>query len=188
MYMLLEIAIILHFWVFRNWQRIYVKGWGVGGSAWWVLRMNCMDWGKQSSGLCWNHYPYKPIFLCLATWIDLLWSHQFFFSKTDCLSKLIYVNFQLCLSFIPRVLCVYVLVSQSCLTLCDSMDCSPPGSSVHGILQARILEWVAIPFSRGSSWPMDWTQVFCTARDSLLPEPQGSPQRSFTGTKTDKRK
>ena len=43
------------------------------------------------------------------------------------------------------------------------MDSSPPGSSVQGILQARILEWVAIPFSRGSSWPRDWTQVSCTA-------------------------
>ena len=43
------------------------------------------------------------------------------------------------------------------------MDCSPPGSSVHGILQARILEWVAIPFSRGSSRPRDQTQVSCTA-------------------------
>ena len=42
-----------------------------------------------------------------------------------------------------------VLVTQSCLTLYDSMDCSPPSSSVHGILQARILEWVAIFFSRG---------------------------------------
>ena len=42
-----------------------------------------------------------------------------------------------------------MLISQSCLTLCDPMDCSPPGSSVHGILQARILEWVAISFSRG---------------------------------------
>ena len=42
---------------------------------------------------------------------------------------------------------------QSCLTLCDSMDCSPPGSSVCGILQARILEWVTMPFSRGSSRP-----------------------------------
>ena len=52
---------------------------------------------------------------------------------------------------------------QSCLTLCKPMDCSPPGSSVHGILQARILEWVAIPFSRGSSWPRDWTQVSCIA-------------------------
>ena len=42
-----------------------------------------------------------------------------------------------------------MLVAQSCPTLCDSMDCSPPGSSVLGILQARMLEWVAIPFSRG---------------------------------------
>ena len=52
-----------------------------------------------------------------------------------------------------------MLVTQLRLTLCDSMDCSPPGSSVHGILQARTLEWIAIPFSRGSSWPRDWTQV-----------------------------
>ena len=48
---------------------------------------------------------------------------------------------------------LYVLVAQSCLTLCDPMDCSPPGSPVHGIFQVRILEWVAISFSRGSSRP-----------------------------------
>ena len=58
---------------------------------------------------------------------------------------------------------VKVLVALSCLTLCDPMDCSPPGSSVHGILQARKLEWVAIPFSRGSSWPRDPTKVSCIA-------------------------
>ena len=52
-------------------------------------------------------------------------------------------------------------VAQLCLTLCDPMDCSLPGSSVHGIFQARILEWVAISFSRGSSWPRDRTQVSC---------------------------
>ena len=52
-------------------------------------------------------------------------------------------------------------VAQSCPTLCDPMDCSLPGSSVHGIFQARILEKVAIYFSRGSSWPRDWTQVSC---------------------------
>ena len=46
---------------------------------------------------------------------------------------------------------VKVLVTLSCPALCDPMDCIPPGSSVHGILQARILEWVAIPFLRGSS-------------------------------------
>ena len=51
------------------------------------------------------------------------------------------------------------LVVQSCLTLCHHMDSSPPASSVHGILQARILEWVAMPSSRGSSWPRDQTQV-----------------------------
>ena len=49
------------------------------------------------------------------------------------------------------------------VTLCDPVDCSSPGSSVHGSLQARILEWVAIFFSRGSSWPWDWTWVSCTA-------------------------
>ena len=49
------------------------------------------------------------------------------------------------------ILEVLVLGTQSCLTLCDPMDCSPPGSCVHGILQARILEWVVIPFSRESS-------------------------------------
>ena len=52
-----------------------------------------------------------------------------------------------------------VKVAWSCSTLCNSMDCSLPGFSVHGILQARILEWVAIPFSRGSSQPRDQTQV-----------------------------
>ena len=52
---------------------------------------------------------------------------------------------------------------QLCLTLCNPMDCSPPDSSVHGILQARILEWVAIFFSRGSSWPRDRTQISHTA-------------------------
>ena len=54
-------------------------------------------------------------------------------------------------------------VAQSCPTLCDLTDCGPPGSSVHGILQARILEWVAFPFSRGSSQPRDQTQVSCIA-------------------------
>ena len=54
-----------------------------------------------------------------------------------------------------------VLVAQSCLTLCDPVDCSPPGSSVHGILQARILEWVALSSSRGSSWPRDQICISC---------------------------
>ena len=62
------------------------------------------------------------------------------------------------------VWCVCVLVAQTCPTLCDPTNCSPWGFSVHGILQARILKWVAIPFSRGSSWPRDQTQVSHIAR------------------------
>ena len=54
---------------------------------------------------------------------------------------------------------VKVVVAQACLTLRNSMDCSPPGFSVHGIFQARILEWVAMPSSTGSSRPRDWTRV-----------------------------
>ena len=53
--------------------------------------------------------------------------------------------------------------TQSCLTLCDPRDCSLTGSSVRGIFQARVLEWVAIAFSRGSSWPRDRTEVSCIA-------------------------
>ena len=54
-------------------------------------------------------------------------------------------------------------VAQSCLTLCNPVNCSLPGSSILGILQARILEWVAISFSRGSSRPRDQTQISCIA-------------------------
>ena len=55
--------------------------------------------------------------------------------------------------------CVCVLIAQSCLALCDPIDCSPPDSSFRGILQARTLEWVALSSSRGPSWPRDWTWV-----------------------------
>ena len=58
---------------------------------------------------------------------------------------------------------VKMLVTQSCPTLCNPIDCNLPGSSIHGILQANILEWIVIPFSRGSSWPKDQTQVSCIA-------------------------
>ena len=66
-------------------------------------------------------------------------------------------------------------VTQLCPTLCDPVDCSPPGSSVHGILQARILEWVAISFSRGSSGPRDQTQVSQIAGRGFNLSHQGRP-------------
>ena len=73
---------------------------------------------------------------------------------------------------------IKVLATQLCLTLCKAMDYSPPGSSVHGILQARILEWVAIPPSSGSSDPgIEPTPVF--QADSLPPEPPGKPYKGI---------
>ena len=71
-------------------------------------------------------------------------------------------------------------VTQSCLTLCDSMDCSPPGSSVHWIFLEQILEWVAISSFRGSSQPRDLTQVSCIsciAGRYFTAEPPGKPLR-----------
>ena len=73
-----------------------------------------------------------------------------------------------------------------CLTLCNPMNCSPPGSSVHGILQARIQEWVAMPSSRRSSWPGDPSHVcllllHCTQMDSL---PTGAKRSSTKSRKT----
>ena len=67
--------------------------------------------------------------------------------------------------------------------LCDPMDYSQPGSSIHEILQARIQEWVAMPPSRGSSKPRDWTPVSCgscTAGGFFTPEPPGKPKALFT--------
>ena len=54
---------------------------------------------------------------------------------------------------------MYTKAPQLCPTLYGPINCSPPGSSVHGVLQAKIIEWVAMPFSRGSFWPRDWTHI-----------------------------
>ena len=83
------------------------------------------------------------------------------FSYRTQLILFIYLSFDT-INFSTKV-AVLCLVAQSCPTLCDSMNCSLPGSSVHGILQARTLEWDAMPSSSGSSQPRDRTQVFCIA-------------------------
>ena len=70
------------------------------------------------------------------------------------------------------------LVVQSCPTLCDPMDCSLSGSSVHGILQARTLEWVAMPSSRGSSRPRDQTRVSCITGGFFTAGPPGKPKEN----------
>ena len=70
-------------------------------------------------------------------------------------------------------------VTQSCLTLRDPMDCSPLSSSVRGILQARILDWVAIPFSRGSFWPRVEPGPPASQADSLPDEPPGKTSSMY---------
>ena len=68
-----------------------------------------------------------------------------------------------CLLFGRKAMTNLGMRAQSCLTLRNLMDCTQPGSSVQGIFQARILEWVAISFFRESSWPMDQTHVSCVS-------------------------
>ena len=82
----------------------------------------------------------------------------------------------------------YVKLLQLCLTLCDAMDCSSPDSSVHGILQARILEWVAMPSSRGSSQPRDQTAPPALQADPLPLSHRGSPCICVHFTKSHKAK
>ena len=78
--------------------------------------------------------------------------------------------------------CVHAKLLQSCPILCDSVDCSPPGSPVHGILQARVLEWVAVPSSRGSSQPRDGTQRSLTSPALTVRFFTTSPTRAAHGS------
>ena len=107
-----------------------------------------LRWGLQLMNLCWD------IMLTRSPWFTSRFAPGFVHS----------IGLERCVSTGTyhchiRVSSRVVLVAQSCPALCNLMDCSPPGSSVHGSLQARRLEWVAMPFCRGSSWPGDWTQV-----------------------------
>ena len=115
-------------------------------------------WGAAAEGYCVESSGKLIISLAIA------WCHYFLLS--------IYLIYKINLELSDDSILIWwdfeplltlCLVTQSCLTLSDPMDCSPPGSSVHGILQSRILEWVAMPSSRESSQPRDQTQVFRTA-------------------------
>ena len=96
------------------------------------------------SGQCWCFMP-----------ITLFNHHNSLWIKTICRKEQV--------PGLPGRWCVCVSVTHLCLTLCLPMDCQPSGPSVHGILQAKILEWGAIAFSRRSSQPRDQTSVSCTA-------------------------
>ena len=86
--------------------------------------------------------------------------------------------------FLIIAISVSVLVAQLFLTLCDPVDHSLPDSSVRGILQAGILEWVAVlsPFSRVSSWPRDWTRVSCIAGSFLTSASPGKHNNWYSSS------
>ena len=111
------------------------------------LWKSCKDSAKHSK------YPHTQFSKCQ----HLAWPGTFVRSKSW-----LVVNY-----WLTSLCCCCYSVTQSCLTLCDPMDCSPPGSSVHGISQARILGWVALSSSRESSRPRDQTHVSCIGRQIL---------------------
>ena len=103
----------------------------------------------------------------------ILWSHKESDSTEHarthlflCVFMCVYIhmiyNYNFCV-YIYIYMCICVLVVQFCPAPCSHTDCSPPGSSVHGIFQTRILEWISIPFSKGSSQPRNQTWVSCIA-------------------------
>ena len=107
----------------------------------------------------WLHVGLENLGLRVAMWLK----NENFFPRFPCTFSInFYFKCYLSLSLLCNLKDLNVLnrlieseseneVAQSCPTLCDPMDCSPPGSSIHGIFQARVLEWVAISFSKGSS-------------------------------------
>ena len=99
----------------------------------------------------------------------LFWSN---WHNREASNKILEVQGRMCASTLSHV------------KLCDAMDCGPPGSSVHGSLQARILEWVAISSSRGSSWPRGRTCVSCIGRWILYRCATGAPHREGGRTLT----
>ena len=124
--------------------------------------------------ICWHTLTlgcYDPEFklsvplIGLQPWVNLLASLIIFFhgnTGTYTLRWLLRKGEIICLPHSDDSDCCCCLVAKLCLTLRDLMDSGPPGSSDHGISQARILEWVAISFSRKSSWPRDRILVSCT--------------------------
>ena len=116
-----------------------------------------LNWGFLSyGGVC---YPDRFSLLGFVSQVEVLWASIWHTSSSN--SFITCPDF-VCLSLAESAELVGLILSAcllSWVSVCNPMDCSPPGSSVHEILQARILEWVAMPSSRGSSWPRDWTCV-----------------------------
>ena len=107
-----------------------------------------------------------PLLFCLGRWCLKFFMHSSA-SHTLIFKRTISVPFKLNLKLTQHCKSTICAQSVSRVQLCDLMDCIPPESSVHGVLQARILEWVVISYSTRSSWPRDWTHISCIGRQIL---------------------
>ena len=148
----------------RNWGTEHARGLSPGSSffvlfyfVFWLPMSHC------SSTICCKGCP-----SCIELLLHFIKKNQLDIFVWACLWVL--YSIPLIYTFIPLkyhtiliIVKVKMLVAQSCLSLCDPMNCSLSGSSVYAILQAKILEWIAIPFSRGSSLPKDQTLISCIA-------------------------
>ena len=144
-------------------------GWWASGSS---ESARCLRWPKYWS-FSFSLSPfnkYSGLISFKTDWFDLLAVQRTLKSflhyhnlKASILQHSVFFMVQLSHPYMTTGKSVKMLVTQSCPTLCDPMDCNPSGSSVRGILQARIPEWVAISFFRGSSQARDLTQVSCIA-------------------------
>ena len=119
-----------------------------------------------------NLSNFPKIFFLLTIYIIYQYIYSVFYLKNESSKTARKFSVFMKTRMVPIVIVKESEVTQLCLTLGDTMDCSLPGSSVHGILQARILEWVATSFSRGSSQPSDQTRVSRTI-GKLSSEPPG---------------
>ena len=143
------------YYYFFNWEYMAVKNMTTN-TVW----CSCLD--SHPSADSSSHFFFCPSQICPLVQMSVQWKRH---------SKLLY------LSVIMKMwVC---LVTQSCSSLCHPMDYSPPGSSGHGILQARILEQVAIHFSRGFSRARDWTWASCIACKFFTVWAQGKPIMNF---------
>ena len=176
----------------------------------WFVLTNEMDKSDMQhfhvEGLCASSWPSANTF-CLPSFVSpgmsSIWAHPSLYSQEWEQSRangrltpgdqpsweehILEIFGVICYHSMTRLVLTEVKVAQLCPTLCDHMDCSPPDSSVHGILQARILEWVAVPFS---NWLMltaaghpDWCSVVflqvCTVAIGFLPCAEGSLKNPF---------
>ena len=151
---------------------------------WWMIRISvfvlkhgryltCLKEGSWAGDGDTGYDPFHPIedhSLCVIG-DTLLFQNAPGFVTNSCASRAWCIHVGLPL---PPVTVVVELLGHFQL-FCDPVDCSPPGSSVHGISQARTLEWAAISSSRGPSWPREQNCVSCAAGRSFTTEPWGSP-------------